>query len=343
VFSDVLGNDELDNVGKLKDIQRQAIKDLDFRLAAELQRKIDLCPNESAEIEFARIKTEMVNNLQEKAKQCLERRVSMTKQWHHEEIVLRRTVNDAFEKMKSMHLDALSELRQNLGQTHEEQIGRPYEKFNVLIARAKDLAKRGEFTLAEDLQVEANKAKEEEKERRETAFRETYDVRMTRLLAKEKSELQRLAIDSQGEISMFEKKRSLDFQKLNRDFGQCFAREYKKAVDSVIKARAGRKDQQSGCFPWRDIPALLNSLEDEYLSVLDKYGLQGLSGVKREPLILSPAKADRMLSPRTLSRMEFRGTSRKRKDGESGSEWTNKANTSPRPASRSETRRSDNL
>jgi lambda repressor-like predicted transcriptional regulator len=341
MFSGMSSESEVNDLMKLKEDLQQAISDLNFTLAAELQEKVDSYRDISAEMEFARIKTEMIDSLDDLAKRLLERRETMVKQSHEEEATLRRNFDDAFEKMKSLHLQEANELNQNLEQTRKTAMDRPYDKFEVLIARAKEAARRGDFTLAEDLHLEANKLKEKEQEKREIAFKQTYDARMAKRLMREKNELQRLSMDSQGVISMFEKKKAIDLQKLNSDFGRELGREYKRAVDSVMRAKAGRKKQESGCFQWGKIPVLLNILEEEYLSVLDKYGLRNLFKVKRDPLVLSVAKSDKLMSPRAFSRMQFGSTKRNAKAG--AIDWSQKNNASLRPLSGSGPRKSEDI
>lgn len=341
----------IDTVETLKEKQNEAIENLNFQLAGELQAQIEALSNDTSLSKIEDYKSQLTDVLTKCAKRNRQKRAKMLREWHAKELEERIKMNDSLDELKQQHLLELKAVEEKLFEVYKERMTKPIALYDELIERAKLTAKRCEFQQAQEFQDQADAARAAEEDKREELFKEVYKSRMKAVLEKQRSEILKLTADHSVSLEKVLKGREEDIHEREKAFKREMIKEYKRIVDTVTRAKYDPKKATQNLINRTLVPELLNELEDEYNNLMVKFGLESVEVMKKPKLIAPGVRPESQMSLRMQSRCETRETEKKKKDEERVSRMSERATSkqssrspsqqSPRSGSRAAVKNSE--
>lgn len=310
-----------------------SISQLDFVRAQSIQDEIKnrSTQNHSQLLdEYAQKFTDACNEI---LQQHHKEKRRLQKKYLKTEIKEREMMSDGFNELKKSHIDQLQKLENDLFNVYKDRMTKPIAAYDELIERAKNTARRGDFSSAQDYQHQAAFAKADEEKKREDLFKEDYKAKMTALLDKQTQEISDFAVRSNNAINKLLKTRDEDIADENERFKRAMNRKYRETCDSITHSRYNPRDPTKRAIDPKAKPSLLNIIEDTYNFLLVKFGLQ-TEGNSQKPRLIAPnIRPESKMSVRMQSRVENRESEKKKKDEEQLNKA--RARNSSRSASRS--------
>ncbi|OHT17608.1 hypothetical protein TRFO_00866 [Tritrichomonas foetus] len=308
--------EEVETIESLREKQAEAINNLDFTLAQQIQQRIDDLANdnhtqfiEEYSINFGELCAKI-------ARTHFRDRKRINQAYLKKEIAERTKMSEGFQELKKKHIGELQDLENALFSLYKERMTKPYTAHDTLIDRAKLTARRGDFIKAQEYQDQAEESKLEEEQKREELFKEVYKSRMNALLDKQSQEISEYGVQANVSLDKIMKEKANKISEENDKFRRNLAREYKKTCDFVTHSRYDAKHPEQQTIEPRLKPAMLNRLEDAYNDVLVKYGLESPEAGKKPKMIVPNLRPESQMSLRMQSRVESRENERKKKDEE---------------------------
>ena len=352
--------DPIDTVETLKEKQHEAIENLDFQYARELQAQIDALSSDNSLSKIDEYKKQLTDSLTKCARTNRRLRTEMLQKLHSEELEERIHFNDALNEMKQVHLREMKALEEKLFLLYKETMMKPIALYDELIERAKLTAMRCEFQKAQDYQDQADAAKEAEEHNREEIFKEVYKSRMGQIFERHKGELRDLTAQFNLAVETVQKRREEAIQDRAKAYRREMQKAYQKVVDTITRAKYNPRKAKQTLVNRKMLPELLNEIEDEYKQQLVKWGLEEVEVGKKPKLLAPGVRPESQMSLRMQSRLENRENEKKKRDEERISRMSERAaskqgsrspsqqspnrspqSKSPRGASRSGTRKSE--
>lgn len=321
------------SIQELRAELEKSISQLDFVRAQSIQEEIDGRSTQNHSQFLDDMANKFASDCNKIARKHYKLKNSLQEKYTKEEIIERTNMNDGFQELKSFHIDQLQKLENDLFNIYKERMKKPIATYDELIERAKLTAKRGDFSTAQDYQLQAQYAKEDEEKKREDLFKEEYKARMSALLDKQSQELTDFGISSNTAINKLLKIRDEKLDDENERFKREMNRLYRKTCDAITHSRYNPRDPKQQAIDPKVKPSLLNRIEDTYNELLVKFGIQSEENSKKPKLIAPNIRPESKMSIRMQSRVEMRETEKKKKDEETFSRSNSKM--SSRAASRS--------
>ncbi|KAH0791384.1 hypothetical protein GPJ56_004739 [Histomonas meleagridis] len=306
-----------ESIDTLKAKQKEAIENLDFHLANQIQQQIDNIKEIESNNFIGSFKTTLTNTCNKIGKKLLIERANTYKEFYGKEVEIRTKLSESFQQLRDTHLKQLTDFEKKMFKEFRQKMEQSIPQYDVLIDRAKLTATRGDFSKAQELQDQANDIKSDEEKRREDFFRGIYNNKMDLLLAHQKEELANLEKRFESELDFLNRSLHTRISQLNAQFKKDLDTEYKKMFDSINKSGYDPriKGQKGPKVDMNIKPILLNHLEDEYLEIKVKYGLAPRADAKPKMISLS-ARPESQMSLRMQSRLKGLETQKKRRDEE---------------------------
>jgi hypothetical protein len=265
-----------DDLVSLKREQLEAIRLCDFRRAQELQHSIDRLNTTDAECFLNERKSDLAHNLDSIAAQYRRTRAASVSRFFDLEVQERQRLDSEFEQLRDAHLDRLTALQEALFEDYKRELTKPLAKYNELLEQAQRHAKRQDFDLAQQHQDEAAVQLNDERRRRNAAFRRIYRAQIAGALAKQATEIEALKCRGAEAIAEIERQRAAELAAEAVQFRRRLEREYKRRADMVTnRARPSsiKSKPASVAGDRRTMADSLEGLEDTYREALIRYGL----------------------------------------------------------------------
>ena len=332
--------DPIDTVETLKEKQHEAIENLDFQYARELQAQIDALSSDNSLSKIDEYKKQLTDSLTKCARTNRRLRAEMLQKLHSEELEERIRFNDALNEMKQAHLREMKALEEKLFLLYKETMMKPIALYDELIERAKLTAMRCEFQKAQDFQDQADAAKEAEEHNREEIFKEVYKSRMGQIFERHKGELRDLTAQFNLAVETVQKRREEAIQDRAKAYRREMQKAYQKVVDTITRAKYNPRKAKQTLVNRKMLPELLNEIEDEYKQQLVKWGLEEVEVGKKPKLLAPGVRPESQMSLRMQSRLENRENEKKKRDEERISRMSERA--ASKQGSRSPSQQSPN-
>lgn len=263
-----------DGIATLKQMQSDAIENLDFKLAEKLQIEIDSCGDTTNILKAKLICQSLRDCLEARKLESAELREQILEKHHRIEIAVRLRVDNVFGALKFHHLRELGELEARLTETYRDEMSRPFNVHDDLIARAKQVARCKRFDQADDMRAKAEASVVQEKEAREQRFRTHYRSRIRALLERQSDGLTKLAIECDDAVKRMEADRANELESHVMATKREMEREYRRVVASLTSPRPKVCRQREDPFEKKLIPNVVGLLKDELDIALAGCGLQ---------------------------------------------------------------------
>ena len=320
------------SVKELRTELDKAISQLDFVKAQSIQEEIESRSTQDHSQFLDEYAQKFAKECKKAARNHYKEKNSLQESFTSDEIAERENMKNGFQELKSLHIDQLQKLENDLFNIYKEKMKEPIVAYDDLIERAKKTARRGDFSSAQDFQTQADYAKRDEEQKREELFKKEYKARMTALLDRQSQEISDFAFKSNNSLNKLLKSRDDHMERENEKFKREMNRIYRKTCDTITHSRYNPRDPKQQSIDPKVKPSLLNRIEDTYNDLLVKFGIQSEEGAKKPKMIAPNIRPESKMSARMQSRVEMRETEKKKKEDEHYSRSNSKM--SSRAASR---------
>jgi hypothetical protein len=197
-----------ESLADLLEDKRQAIKDLDFDLAKQLQRRIALLSERKSNRDIQDFKDSFAALCDERQRVHRRKEDAIIRKFHDEEIQKRGAATDAFEKLRDRQIAEIRKLEEDQQIQLAKRVERPIPEFDDMLRQAQQLASRDEFDEASLLREKAHDIQKAQLDQRLSSFEDSYKAQLNALLDKQEADLRQLTDGISVTVSKIESQRS---------------------------------------------------------------------------------------------------------------------------------------
>ena len=290
--------EEEETVDDLREKQRIAIQEMNFEYADELQQKISALSERRSDDSLRLFRAELKKACEACAESYAARRRELLRQFHRQEIEVRRSITDEFVEKQQTHKMQIKKLEESLFGQFKDRMNKPIPQFDEMTTRARQAALRGEFKNAQELRDDARVVQTQELERRREQFEAHYKIQINGLLDRQRLELADLTDRMNKGLEAVEKKRKTAVEQEVVAFRRQLTKEYQRIVNLVRPKKYDPRDQSSAelTVTAEMRPVVLKDLAATFDEVLKKFGVAKVADEEKalpsnRPGLRSPSKA----------------------------------------------------
>jgi hypothetical protein len=239
-------NDEFETIEELMQQKRDAIKDFNFELAGEIQKRIAAMGEREVDErvrDFERQFRERCMNVAQRHRRNNRR---IIKKFHDLEISERLAVTDRFQELQIEHRREIQELEKAQFEDFKKRMDRPIPKFDEMMLQAQALATRDQFEDAGVLREEARNLQTKKLDKRIKLFEENYKLQLNARLDRQRDALADLAANLVRAIERIEKQRETEIQGEVKNFAMKLGMVYQQTLGLVRLYKVDPRKPRNG-------------------------------------------------------------------------------------------------